>query len=349
MRIIYTGIQKEYYNSRRGFSFEYNNFYLTLKTMPSVEVIEYPYDSILTVGKKELNNNLLKLIRNRKPDLFFAFMFTDELDKKVLDEIKKLTTSLAWFSDDHWRLWNYSRYWAPHFTWVVTTWSKAPEIYRRYGITNIIRSQWACNPKVWHPTPANKDIDVSFVGQYTSARGKVIRELRRAGVPVVVRGWGWPDGRLSQSEIIEFISRSKINLNLNTPPERWRWKFLGRLIAKRSINRIVPDVLHVVDNLKSWRAMSIPQIKARPFEILGCNAFLISGYADDMKNYYEDGKEIVYYDGSTGDLIEKINYYLPRAEERERIAKAGYERTLREHIYEKRFEEIFTKIGLKVK
>ena len=45
-------------------------------------------------------------------------------------------------------------------------------------------------------------------------------------------------------------------------------------------------------------------------------------------------------------MIDKIKYYLEHNEEREAIARAGYERTLREHTYEKRFNEIFKTIGL---
>ena len=46
------------------------------------------------------------------------------------------------------------------------------------------------------------------------------------------------------------------------------------------------------------------------------------------------------------ELIKKIKYFLPRDVEREGIARAGYERTIKEHTYEGRFMEIFSKIGL---
>ena len=346
MKIIYSGIQAENYNDKRRNSFEYNNFYLTLKRMLGVEVIEYPYDSILTLGVKQFNKNLLALVEAEKPDLFFAFMFTDELDLQTLDQIKKHTVSLAWFADDHWRLDNYSRHYAPHFTWALTTWSKAPAWYASYGIRNIIRSQWACNPEAWYPIDIKKDIDVSFVGQRNSARQKIIKILDKHGVDVWVRGWGWPNGRLTQKEVIENFSRSRINLNFSTPPSRWRARLLARVFLRRSIDRIVLDLPHIFDNIRSWYSMGIPQIKARPFEILACRGFLISGFADDMGQYYKDGKEIVYYDGTIDDLVEKIRYYESHDAEREAIAQAGYERTLKEHTYEQRFRDVFEKIGL---
>ena len=347
MKIIYSGIQRENYNPDRGRSFEYGNFYLTLKTLPGIEVIEYPFDPIIQIGRKRFNQELLDLVEKEKPDLFFAFMLSDELDPAVLNEIKRLTTSVAWFADDHWRLWNYSRYYAPHFTWNITTWSKAPAAYADYGIKNVIRSQWACNTNEWKPAEVvSQDIDVSFVGQYNSSRGKIIEELRKAGVNVWVRGWGWPEGRLSHAEIIQAFARSKINLNFNTPPPLFNPRMFARIFFRRSLNKIVPSLRRLPQNISTWRHMSIPQIKARPFEILGSKAFLISACADDVEHYYADGKEIVYYDGTIKDLVDKINYYLPREEERRRIAEAGYERTVKEHTYKIRFEQIFKIIGL---
>ncbi|MBI4085871.1 MAG: glycosyltransferase [Candidatus Liptonbacteria bacterium] len=359
MKIIYSGLRVENYNPKRSPSFEYTNFYLTLKSLFSAEVIEYPFDNILKVGKRWFNKNLLDLILREKPDLFFAFMYTDELDVETLDAIKRKTKTIAWFADDHWRIWNYSRHYAPHFTWGATTWSMAPAIYARYGIKNIIRSQWACSPREREPfdfaqdklfdvaqgKPLNKDINVSFVGQRTEKRANIIEELRRAGINIYVRGWGWPEGRVSEEEAVKIFSRSKINLNINDSPNLFKPKYLARLFLRRSMNRFVPS-LNFLDNFQSWRGMSVPQIKARPFELSARGAFVISGYADDMDAYYEENEEMIFY-RSSAELAQKIAYYLERGDEREKIAEAGYQRTLREHTYKKRFEEIFEKIGLR--
>jgi FkbM family methyltransferase len=47
-----------------------------------------------------------------------------------------------------------------------------------------------------------------------------------------------------------------------------------------------------------------------------------------------------------GDLAEKIKYYLARDDEREKIAAAAFRRTVSEHTYEKRFEDIFAALDL---
>ncbi len=345
LKILYTGIQKENYSQRRGFGFEYNNFYLTLKTMPGIEVLEYPLDMILEKGKKRFNKDLLELVKNEKPDLFFSFMFTDELDKQTLGEIKRLTMSIAWFSDDSWRFYNYSRYWPPYFTWIITTYSWIPEFYKKIGYTNIIRSQWGCNSHDYKPVSTGRDIDVSFIGQYNSNRGKVINELRKAGINVFVRGWKWPEGRASQEDMIKIFSRSKINLNINSQPKRFRFKSFARLFLKRSVGLIIPD-FDWINNFHSWMNLEVPQIKARPFELASCKTFVISGFADDLDKFYKEDEEMVFY-RSTEDLIRKIKYFLPKKEEREKIAEAGYQRTLKDHTYQKRLEDIFNLIGLK--
>jgi spore maturation protein CgeB len=65
--------------------------------------------------------------------------------------------------------------------------------------------------------------------------------------------------------------------------------------------------------------------------------------ADDLDQFYVPGKEIVLYT-TLDDLVEKVRYYIAHETEREAIARAGYERSIREHTYEKRFRKIFEKV-----
>jgi len=339
MRIIYAGIKNDYLDPKRGNSFEHNNFWGTLKEMEDVEAIYFPIDRILEVGRDVMNQELLDLIIKEKPDIFFTLLFTEELKFRVLDEIKKYTTSIAWMSDDHWRFDNYSKYYAPHFTYVVTTYSEAVDWYGSRGLNNVIRSQWACNTKYWYPLYAEKDIDVSFIGQKTKSREKIINFLKDSGINVFVRGWGWEEGKASNEEILQIIARSKINLNINSALDFWAKKRLGRLFFKRSVNDIKLS-LDVVSNFKSYINMGIPQIKARPFELAGCRAFIISGFADDLDKYYKEDEEMVFY-RSKEELLSKIKIYLLESRKREEVALAAYSRTLNEHTYEKRFRKIF--------
>ncbi len=399
MKIVYAGVKNDLYNPKRGMSFEFVNFYLTLSNMKGVRVIEYPFDKILEVGKKKFNQELLDIVRQGKPDLFFAFMYTDELDPLVLTEIKKKTTSVAWFADDYWRFFNYSKHWPPYFSRVITTYSKAVDWYKKAGYENVILSQWACNTALYKPVEAKKDIDVSFVGQRKSGRVKVVEALRRAGIDVRCFGFGWPrsrparfalrskaggpsaslsstpasdqdfnqesrlyqpsasgdgkrsgiaalgslrggpNGKISHEEMLKIFGRSKICLNLTDRKELWDPSVVARLFLKKSVNRIVPD-FHFIDNLRAYLHFPVLHTHARPFELAGCRAFVISGWSEDIGKFYDENKEMVFYK-TIPELINKIRYFLPREREREEIAWAAYKRTIRDHTYEKRFGEIF--------
>jgi len=349
MKIIFTGLTYCNYQKELGQSFEYTNFYKSLERMPGIEVLHFPYERILEVGRSRGNEELIHLVRNEKPDAFFAFMFTDELELQTLDEIKKLTKSIAWFSDDHWRFHNYSRYYAPHFSFAVTTYSRAIEWYKKISVSNIIHSQWAAagfdvsNPVTWR-TPEQEQPFVSFVGNWSRPRQKILTALARAGIHVAVYGNGWPRGRIDEKEMLWVFKSSKINLALNPPSGHWNTNSLGRIFFRRSMNKIVFDA-HMVRNFTAWLHRGTPQIKARHFEIPACGGFLLTALADNIGDYYTIGDEIVAYQ-SLNDLIEKIKYYLSHDDERKKITKACYERTLRDHTYEKRFREIFKIIGL---
>ena len=347
MKILFTSVEYDQYNPRRGKSFEYHNFYLQFKAM-SHEVRYVPFDRILEVGKKKFNEDLLHEVQEFQPELLFAFMYTDEFDPNILDQIKKKTTSVAWFSDDSWRFWNYSRFWAPHFSAVITTFSWMPQYYKKYGQPNVIRSQWGMNASVYKPTSldgSEKRPDVTFVGGWSKPRGKIVEAIKREGIPVEVFGGGWPKARrASDEEMVKLFGVSKISLALNPPPGYFNKNSLGRILFRRSRDKIVPD-FHLFSNFRAWLDRGTPQIKGRHFEIPACGGFLLTSPADDLENFYVPGEEMVLF-RDLNDYIEKIRYYLNHDSEREAIAKAGYERTMRGHTYEARSKEIFRKLGL---
>ncbi len=340
MKILYTGLDTEYYDPKRPHGVEYNNFYLTLKAMPGIEVIEYPFEPILKVGKKEWNQGLLELVKKHDPDILFAMTYSDEFDERTLDLINTTRTiTIAWFSDDYWRFFNYSKNLAKHFKFVVTTYHKAVKWYREAGLDNAILSQWACNTKVYSRRENTQDIAVSFIGQYKPARAKVIADLAKRGVRVETYGYGWSNGRVSQDDMLTIISRSKINLNLNTRAGLLAPAVIGRIVAKKSRNRVIPD-FHILDNLKAYVHFPTLHTHARPFELAGAGGFVLSGYSDGIERYYVPDKEMVFYK-TTDELAEKIKFYLEHDAERIAIREAGYKRTIEEHTYEKRLAAIF--------
>lgn len=323
MKILYVGMKDDYGDPARGVSFEQANFYDCLVRMGH-EVIQFDFMALSKrEGRNRMNHLLWEMVAAEQPALLFAVPFIWELEPEMVKRIstKTKTTTLCWFCDDHWRFESYSQYMAPAFTWVATTASSALPKYERIGYRNVIHTQWACNHFSYRKLDLPLLYDVTFVGQPHGDRRAVIDKLRRAGIDVKVWGYGWETGRLTQEEMIRVFNQSRINLNLSNAS------------LKGLRHRLLP-----------WSAPH-DQIKGRNFEIPGCGGFQLSGHADNLGDYFEIGREIVCFE-TTKELIEKVRYYLAHEAERQAIAEAGYKRTLAEHTYERRFQEIFSRIGV---
>jgi spore maturation protein CgeB len=85
----------------------------------------------------------------------------------------------------------------------------------------------------------------------------------------------------------------------------------------------------------------------RLFESTGRGGFTIYPRIKGLEEYFEDSKEIVFYEhGNFEDLSNKIDKYLADDEEREKIRMAGHERTKTEHTYLNRWTAIMNELGL---
>jgi len=371
MRILYVAMKFDYGRPEQGLSFEHCNFYHSLVHMGH-DIIYFDFMTLLQEhGREWMNRRLSEVARLEKPDLMFTILFSDQLDARVIRELTEQdgVTTLNWFCDDHWRFDNYSRTWAPCFSWVVTTAASALPKYAQLGYRNVIKSQWACNDALYRKTELPLMYDVSFVGQPHGNRRWVVQRLRQAGVNVHVWGSGWDSGRVSPDELIRVFNQSRINLNLTNAsmpvlsssvktgskgqglvaraldcvPFGGQVKAMGKAYLSSMRGRGVDPVAS--DCSEAAGVDYADQIKGRNFEVPGCGGFLLTGRADNLDEYYEIGKEVVCFH-DVDDMIEKVRYYLKREDERSTIAQAGYERTLRDHKYEHRFHEIFHRMGM---
>ena len=90
----------------------------------------------------------------------------------------------------------------------------------------------------------------------------------------------------------------------------------------------------------------IPHVRLRDFEAPMSRTCYLTGYTDEIAEFYELGKEIDTYRHSD-ELVDKVNYYLNHPSEAEKLREAGYQRALRDHTWKNRFEQLFKTIGLK--
>lgn len=77
----------------------------------------------------------------------------------------------------------------------------------------------------------------------------------------------------------------------------------------------------------------------RIFEATGCGCFLLTEHFDNLNEFFEIGTEIETF-RDAAELKEKIRYYLAHPEKREKIARRGQERCLRDYSMERRAVEL---------
>ena len=348
MKILYIALKYEYGDVEKGFSYAYYNGYQSLIAMNNKEhqVIFFPYDELLaSVGRDNMNQMLLEKVAEEKPDLCFFSLFTDEIKQETIQQLTDSgkTVTFNWFADDKWRFHNYTKYWAPLFSWVSTDQKSALKEYKKIGYDNVVVGCWGCNQNIFKPLPLEKIYDVTFVGKVYGVRRKLVEKLKKAGIKIECFGSGWPNGRVSQEKMVEIFSQSKINLNF-TEKRALSAKSVARIFFSKKDGKIVFNIpTQWLGNLRSLLDELQNEIKGRNFEIPGCDAFMITGDAQNLEDYYVPDKEIVVYKNSK-DLISKINDYLAHPKKREAIAHAGYKRTMQEYTYEKIFNKIFNLI-----
>lgn len=77
----------------------------------------------------------------------------------------------------------------------------------------------------------------------------------------------------------------------------------------------------------------------RLFEATGVGTLLVTDWKSNLHEMFEPEKEVVAY-RTVEECAEVIQYYLTHDDEREKIAHAGQKRTLRDHTYFQRMQEL---------
>ena len=108
------------------------------------------------------------------------------------------------------------------------------------------------------------------------------------------------------------------------------------------------------DKVKAFRGASIVinnlhygemwGLNVRAFEAAGAGAFQMVDWRPGLDQLFEDGKELISF-SSIADLKQKVDYWLPRKDERRDIAEAGMRRAHAEHTYALRLQLLFDTLG----
>lgn len=363
MRIFYAADHEPF----PGNKLWHNNLYLPLVDLGH-EVIPFDYDLTPHVLHADLRNSehqafieqhrpqleqaLLQQIeaahREQPIDLFFSYFYSALCRPDVIRAIKDLgIVTVNWFCNASYQFYLIEEL-APAYDFSLVPEKFRLDDYRRVG-ANPIYCQEAANPNIYKPYNLPHQWEVTFVGQMYGTRPHYIKTLLDAGVDTYVWGPGWqaamqprprwrqlakqlknrlaqkPDSptiplercgpALSDEELIQMYSRSKISLGFST----------------------VADISSPHSRIK--------QVRLRDFEATMSGAFYMVEYFEELAEFFEPDKEIVFFNDAE-ELIEKARFYLKHETERERIRQAGLHRARTEHTWHNRFNMVFEHIGL---
>jgi hypothetical protein len=116
--------------------------------------------------------------------------------------------------------------------------------------------------------------------------------------------------------------------------ERFRMNELYRFYTHQELSQVYSQSRIVVNITIGG------DINLRLFEGTACGALVLTdSEANGLGELFEVGRELVVYQDDA-DLLDKVAYYLAHEDERAQIARAGQQRTLTDHTYTRRAQEL---------
>lgn len=308
--------------------------YLTLKNMGhNVIIFNYGSHGLYPRLLKKLSRasfldyidrKLIRSVNKFKPDIFLT-VFGFDHRKTILKKIKfKGVATICWWLNDPFQI-KRSMKQASFYDYYFTNSKGSLKEYQKADIKNVFYLPVGSFPEVHRKFNKMTDVhDISFAGDWSPAREKILFELAKDFNISIFGPW-------------------KKKLNKNSPLNKYILQN-GFFSADEMVN--IFNSSKVVLNIHTWFGQWDHGLNPRVFEANGCGAFQISDYKEEISELYEPDKEIVLYKDIT-ELKEKLSYFLKHPKNSSYIAEMGLMRTLKEHTYEQRLNEMFNIVDLK--
>lgn len=264
----------------------------------------------------------LKILAQAKsfhPDLIFVLKAKD-IHFSVLKKLRSIGQLANYYPEtfDHW---NRIKSIAPHYDYFFNYDSEVVRRLKETGYPHAYYLPFSADLETGflsrNPVSfSQRKYSLSFVGSFMpvryTQREAILSRVKDLGLNI----WGnkaWLDtslkdcyrGRPSDEEMLEIYRQSKIVVNI--------------------------DLMLGVEGTG---------VNLRPFEVTASGAMLLNH--DDRKdifNLFEEGKEFISFQGPE-DVRQKAEYFLNHPQELEAVARAGFEKTKKEHTYLQRIKQV---------
>ncbi len=267
----------------------------------------------------QINKSLVETAKKLKPEVLLIIKGL-HIDNQTIESIKKLNIiCINWFQD----LLAFMPWLIKHAYVYDYLFTPDPLMKRELAKKGIRANllPLASNPDKKYKSTIKK-YGVVFSGQYTKRREKLFEKLTQLGDEFIIWGFpGWKKSSLhrhyhgllpSIEDMLNKFRQSKIVINVQTAED----KYPSEVVSLRS------------------------------FEATGAGTFLLNWEHVSIDNFWKNKKEIVNFKTSDEALF-YAKHFLVNDKEREKIAVAGWKRTLRDHTYANRLKQMFKLINKK--
>ena len=192
------------------------------------------------------------------------------------------------------------------------------DYFRREGLKSELL-RLAFEPLVLERVTNGKErsIPVSFVGQITHDHASRLRWLNYVCERIPVEIWSPSTNGFHQGSHVVRSRRGTA----------WGVEMYG-ILCKSMVT-----LNHHIDMADVYAG------NGRLFEATGMGTLLVTDWKKNLHEMFEPGKEVVAY-RTADECVDMIQYYLEHDEERKAIGRAGQQRTLRDHTYYQRMQQL---------
>lgn len=311
-----------------------------------------PYDPKMRAyqlrHRPDISERLVDTVRSehkkRPIDLFFSYFYSAFVEPAAIRQIGDMgIVTVNWYCNASYQF-DLVEEIAPAYHYCLVPEKFRLDDYRRVG-ANPIYCQEAANPNYYKPRDLPVLHDIIFIGQCYGVRPALVDSMIAAGLDICAYGPGWIRQpmqflwRLPGGYRLTRKFHQLTNYGRHFGPELDDDEY----VQMYSRARIALGFSQVGSGTGS--SAGIRQVRLRDFEAPMCGAFYLAEQFEELADFYEPGKEIVFFDCAE-DLVEKCRYYLAHEQERESIRLAGMRRARTEHTWHNRFDQVFKEIGL---
>mgnify|MGYP001564589852 CR=1 FL=1 len=271
--------------------------------------------------QRGIDEEILKKAKTLKPDLILSLK-AKNISVPTLEELRTIAPTVNWYPDTM-NNWESIQRIVGHYDYFFEFDKYVVGLLQTAGHKNVYHLPFCgdiSKNEAWKDTSYTHN--VTFLGSYTPElypmRLEILDKIKDLGLNV----WGnkaWADTQLKQY---------------------YRGPVVPSTANLKKIYRQSKIVIHI-DSLTIHGGTGLAM---RPFDVTANGVLLIA--QDDKPeifNMFEPGKEFVLFHDAL-DIRDKVEYYLKHDEERIKIAKAGFERTRRDHTYVDRVSKILETI-----